>query len=300
MSKSYNVSTSEVATFLTCKQRWMYAHHPSYNLEPRTLGIALTRGLIGHSAMEVYYKSIKEGTSHTDSVALVQENLAKESVQAMMRGDSDKSLMITQLGLMLKQYFEESQWILMKYDLLGVENLVTAPLPDTDNINFAGRIDLMLGIAKGPNKGEVIPWDHKFTYNFWPEMSIKLNAQISNYVWVVREMGMRSRKGIISMSRYRENAQEKFKQEEVPTNSEMRDLFIKNHVVAAKQIVELKQKPTVSIENGVTRSTSKFNCEYCPFAELCYTEAQGLDSTLMRKANFRKNSYGYDNVLDVE
>jgi hypothetical protein len=130
-------------------------------------------------------------------------------------------------------------------------------------------------------------------------MAIKMNAQISNYIWVVREMGYRSRKGVISMSRHRENAQEKFKQEEVPTNSVLRDFFIKNHTEAAKVIVDLKQKSTVGLKEGVTRSTSKFNCEYCPFATLCYTEACGLDSTLMVKASYRPNSYGYDNELDV-
>jgi len=296
----FKVSTSEVATFLTCKQRWMYAHHPSYNLEPRTLGIALTRGLIGHAALEIYYKNIQEGTSQEKTVQLVQEYLIKEGLNAMMRGDSEKSTMIGSLGIMFNKYATEMQWVIQKYDILGVENLVTAPLPGCDDIMFAGRIDLMLGVPNGPNKGEVIPWDHKFTYNFWPEMSIKLNAQISNYIWAVRAMGHRSRKGIISMNRYRTDAVESFKTEEVPTNSVMREEFVANHVVAAKQIVDLKKKPKVSIADGVTRSTSKFNCEYCPFANLCYTEASGLDSTMMRKASFRKNSYGYDNVLDVE
>lgn len=293
---NYRVSTSEVATYLTCKQRWMYAHHPSYNLEPRTLGIALTRGLIGHAALEMYYNEVHKGNSELKARDLVQEYLVKEAIKAMSIGDHEKSTVITGLGVMLKEYFVEMLWVLQEFEILGVENMVTAPLPDAEDIDFAGRIDLMLGIAKGPNKGEVIPWDHKFTYNFWPEMSIKLNAQISNYIWVVRQMGMRSRKGIISMSRYRDNAIEKFKQEEVPTNSEMRELFISNHTEAAKEIVALKKKPEVR----VTRSTSKFNCEYCPFVQLCYTEAQGLDSTLMIKASYRKNSYGYDNVLDVE
>jgi len=295
----YKVSTSEVATFLTCKQRWMYAHHPSYNLEPRTLGIALARGIIGHEAFDIYYKHLLKTQSFEEAEQKVQQYIMRKALHEMNMGDSSKALMISTLGVLLKDYFEESKWILDEYNILGVENLVTAPLPGVSDIEFAGRIDLMLEIAKGPLRGEVIPWDHKFTYNFWPEMAIKMNAQISNYIWVVREMGYRSRKGIISMSRHRENAQEKFKQEEVPTNSVMREGFILNHVEASKQIVDLKQKSTVGLKDGVTRSTSKFNCEYCPFATLCYTEACGLDSTMMVKASYRPNSYGYDNELDV-
>lgn len=294
------VSTSEVATYLTCKQRWMYAHHPSYNLEPRTLGIALTRGLIGHKALEIYYQAIFNGKLQAEAVQMADKYIMDESLSNIMKGDGEKAKMVADLGLILRKYYEDNQWVLSKYNILGVENLVYAPLPDEPSIEFAGRIDLMLELASGVNKGEVFPWDHKFTYNFWSEKALKMNAQISNYVWAVREMGTRSRTGIISMVRYRENAQDYFHQEEVDTNSLMRKQYIYNHTVAARQIVELKLKERVDIEDGITRSTSKFNCEYCPFVDLCYTEASGQDSSTMVKASYRKNSYGYDNVLDVE
>lgn len=299
MSDSYNVSTSEVATFLTCKQRWMYAHHPSYNLEPRTLGPALTRGLIGHSALEGYYKAIFNGKMEQEARALVEKFITNSTIKSTMEGDYIKSNMIQDLGVTLQEYFKENLWLFEEYNIMGVENVVLAPLPGVDDINFAGRIDLMLEVAKGVNKGEVIPWDHKFTYNFWSPSSLKLNAQISNYVWAARMMGMHSRRGIISMIRYREDAKESFKQEEVPTNSVMRENFIQNHVVAAVDIVELKRKEKVGLDEKVTRSPSKFNCEYCPFVNLCHTEVMGLDSSVMIEASYRKNSYGYDNVLDV-
>ena len=297
---TYKVSTSEVATFLTCKQRWMYAHHPSYNLEPRTLGIALTRGVIGHKALEIFYKALFDGKTHEAAVSEAQSYIMQASLFEMRIGDSEKASMISSLGLILNEYYEESKWLLDTYNILGVENVVTAPLPGTSEIEFAGRIDLMLEIAKGPNKSEVIPWDHKFLYNFWPEGAIKMNVQMPNYVWAIREMGMRSRKGIVSMLRHRENAVERFKQEDVPSTSKLRETFILNHVEASKVIVDLKQKSKVGLQEGITRSTSKFNCEYCPFVDLCYTEASGQDSETMVKASYRPNSYGYDNVLDVE
>jgi hypothetical protein len=296
---SFNVSTSEVATYLTCKQRWMYAHHPSYNLEPRTLGIALTRGIVGHEALEIYYKAIFDGSTHESAVDKSIGFVMKRSLSELMTGDSEKSSMIGHLGKILKEYFEDHKWLMDEYNILGVENRVIAPLPGVSDIFFAGRIDLMLEVAKGVNKGEVIPWDHKFTYNFWSESSLKLNAQISNYVWAIRAMGMRSRKGIISMIRYRDTARDSTKQEEVVTTSVMRDNFIENHKVAAIQIVELKTRPTVGLKEGVTRSPSKFNCEYCPFVNLCHLEVTGRDSSTMIKASYRPNSYGYDNELDV-
>lgn len=294
----FKVSTSEVSTYLTCKQRWMYAHHPSYNLEPRTLGISLSRGLVGHKALEIYYSSIHMGNLESDSRQAAQDYLMKEAMQAMALSDGKKSLMIGSLGLILSDYFNEASYILDQYNILGVEHLIVAPL--TDEISFAGRVDLALEEKSGPYRGYIVPFDHKFTYNFWPEWPIKMNAQLSNYIWGYLVNGHRSRRGIINQLRYRENAQEQFTQVEVTTNSEMRATLIYNHRVAAESIVELKKKPTVDVMDGVTRSVSKFNCEYCPFAELCHTELTGKDSSTMIKASYRPNSYGYDSVLDIE
>lgn len=277
----------------------MYAHHPSYRLEPRTLGIALTRGLVGHEALEVYYKNIMEGKSEEDARKLSQEFVMTRTLKEITTGDSEKARMMGELGVLLMSYYDANMDVIKNYDIIGVEHKVIAPLPNTD-INFAGRIDLVLSIPSGPNRGEAIPWDHKFTYNFWPEIAVQLNAQISNYIWALNELGYRSRTGVLNMSRYRADAIEKFKQEDVPTNSTMREAFIKNHAVAAEQIVDLKLQNRVGINEGVTRSASKFNCEYCPFSKLCLTESKGLDSSTMIKASFRPNSYGYDSELDVD
>lgn len=295
MKNKFRVSTSEVSTFLTCKQRWMYAHHPSYNLEPRTLGTALTRGIVGHAALENYYRTWMETQDHVKSREAAQQYLFKKSLETMQLGDVEKAAVYSQLGSVLNEYYEDAKPLLDKYAVIGVESLITAPLPGCDDIEFAGRVD----VALQDSRDEVFPYDHKFTYNFWGETPVLMNPQINNYVWAFREKGYHSRTGIINMLRYRDNAQDRFKQVEVKTNSTLRDVFIKNHVIAAKQIVELKQKPKVDIEDGITRSSSKFNCEYCPFATLCYTEASGLDSRLMVKASFRPNSYGYDSELDV-
>jgi hypothetical protein len=294
----YKVSTSEVATFLTCKQRWMYAHHPSYHLEPRTLGIALTRGVIGHKALEVYYDGIASGESHEDSVTRASDYLMKKAIQEMHTGDSEKAKMIADLQVILQNYFKEMQWLIRTYNIVGVEHLVTAKLPGSE-VFFAGRIDLALGVKSGPYKDEVIPWDHKFCYNFWPEKALLMNPQLPNYVWALREMGQYARRGNMNMVRYRSDAIEKLRQEEVFTNSTKRDTFILNHTQTAETIVELKEQKTVSIKDGITRSASKFNCEYCPFIVLCDTEANGEDSATMIKANFRPNSYGYDSELDI-
>jgi PD-(D/E)XK nuclease superfamily len=297
--KKFKVSTSEVATFLTCRQRWMYAHHPSYNLEPRTLGIALTRGLAGHKALEIYYKSIMDGNSRDDSAQAANDYIVSESLKSMQVDDVDKMNAIISIGKFLQQYFDEHLWVFDVYNVVGVEALVEAQLPESD-ILFAGRVDLLFEVKNGANRGEIVPWDHKFCYNFWSEGSLKMNPQLRNYVWALVESGYRSRVGYMNMIRYRDNAQDRFKQENITSTKTIRDLFISNHTQAAESIVQLKKQKHVGISEGVTRSASKFNCEYCPFINLCHTEASGEDASTMIKASYRPNSYGYDSELDVD
>lgn len=297
---SFRVSTSEVSTFLTCKQRWMYAHHPSYNLEPRTLGIALTRGIVGHKALELYYEMIAHNESHEDAVEAIKVYLKSQVMQELAFGDDAKVKMLGELNEILLNYLQESRWIIERYDILGVEQLVTAPLPGAEHIDFAGRIDLVLGEKGRRTIREAIPYDHKFCYNFWSDNSLRMNPQLSNYSWVLAQMGYVSNKGIMNMIRHRTDAIEKIKQEAVSVRPTVQGVFIQNHTEAALTIVELKSKPRVSIADGVTRSASKFNCEYCPFNELCYTESQGGNSENVIAAHYRPNSYGYvDSELDV-
>src|SRR5690606_31282683 len=224
---------------------------------------------------------------------LTQDYVVSEALKNLTVGDAAKAEMLTSLGVIVTEYFEQAKYLLKEYNIGAVESLITAPLPGCDEIEFAGRVDVVVEVKSGPYKGEIVSYDHKFCYNFWSDIPLLMNPQINNYVWAFREKGYRSRKGIINMLRHRDNAQERFKQHEVVTNSDLRGTFIMNHVQAAKQIVELKKHPKVGLDEGVSRSSPKLNCEYCPFARLCYTEASGEDSSTMLKAEVRRNSYGH-------
>lgn len=294
----YKVSTSEVATYLTCQRRWMYAHHPSYRLEPRTLGPALTRGNEGHKALELFFKSLMDGNSYQKSEELTTEYLMKRTLKEVSIGDSTKAEILGNLGVLVKDYIDQVENFLKDYNIVGVENEVNAPLPHVNHVMFAGRVDVTLEVPSGAHKGERIPYDHKFSYNFWNEAAITMNAQLPNYVEALRAMGYYARSGIMNMLRYRENAIERFKHEDVPTTSHIRKEFFRDHTKAAVDIVTLKETPDVT--KIVTRSSSKFNCEYCPFYSLCNLELRGLDSANKIEASFRPNTYGYDSVLDVE
>ena len=58
-----NISNSEVSTWLSCRNKYRYAF--DLDLEPKKRSDPLTRGTIGHDALDVYYKTLQAGVEPT-------------------------------------------------------------------------------------------------------------------------------------------------------------------------------------------------------------------------------------------
>lgn len=293
------VSTSEVAAFGTCQYRWMYAHHWSYHLESAKLGPALTRGLLGHSALEFFYTTYQKTEDYDHSV---NETIMRTMLGAakLFEAEPDKAAMLSALANRLKLYFEYYRSDMDLFEILEVEKYIEAPLPGIESAYFAGRVDLVIKWKYGQFKGETSPLDHKFVYNFWPKGALELNAQMPNYVWALREMDTpHVRRAIVNQIRHREMREESMVPEKlwqrpeiVPSLTEVNSI-VDNHVKIARQIVRLQGMSKEEVRKEATRSILKFNCEYCPFYRLCKAELTGEPTDDMIAVEFKPNSYGY-------
>ena len=288
------VSGSEINTYLLCQRRWLYAHHPGWNLEPNTLGPALTRGLIGHKALETFYEEVMQTGDWDTAAQNCINRTTKFGFKSLNEGDSKKFEMVAGLIKILSEYFIHYKSELQDFEVLAVEELVRGPLK-SPVAEFVGRVDVTIKYKRGPWKGETAPFDHKFVYNFWPDGAFMLNAQMPNYVWGVRNTYTEAvvKRAIVNQLRHRDNATERFNRRDiVPTRIEI-DAIIDNHSRAATEVVAVKRMDPEDASSAVMRNISKFNCEYCPFIRMCKLDLIGEDTTIMRKTEFKKNSYGY-------
>jgi hypothetical protein len=288
------VSNSE-ALSLTCEAKWMYAFHPGYNLEPKTLSMALTRGNVGHKALEHFFTGVMEGQSRDKCEALALQYLVDTMSVASSTADMPLMEIITELLPLMKKYFESHtlNTFLSSVEILGVEYGFEAELPG--GFILPGRADLVVYYKKGQFKGETMPVDNKFVYNFWSEDDFRMNSQIPGYIYGLRE-AMPDRvitRGMINQLRYRKNAVEQFVMTPIrPEKGEVTEI-IANHINCSGRVKELKETPVEELRKTVRRMLNKYNCKNCGFRSLCKSEITGGNTRELIKMSYQPNSYGY-------
>lgn len=291
------VSGSEALSIGTCERKHMYAFHPGYALEAKYQGDAITRGLIGHAALEIYYGDIMRGKTLEDAKNSVKAFLSAQMVEAMVNENTRVVDIVTGLmGLLLKDYFESehNRKFLESTRILGVEYGVSVDLPGRTTL--PGKLDVLVKYIKGDWNGEVAPVDHKFVYNFWGENAFRMNAQMPNYIYCLRHMmpGAVIRRGVINQIRWRDNASQQFRFDEIKASKPEVEELILNHIGLAEWAAHNRSLPVEKIRRDARRSISKYNCENCSFLTLCKLELTGGDVQGLIKMSYQPNSYGYD------
>lgn len=288
------VSNSE-ALALSCEARWMWAFHHDFKLEPKTQSIALTRGTIGHQALEIFFRGILEEIKREDAEAGAINFLISTLTEASKKGDYVSLEAATQLMPIIKEYF--TSWTLKKFlsevDILGVEQRFDVELPG--GFIIPGQADMVVRYKEGQYKGETAPIDNKFVYNHWSEDDFRMNSQIPTYIYGLRNLYPKAviRRGIINQLRHRSNAVERFVMTPItPERGEINSV-IENHIKQASRIAELQKLSGEEIQQSAIKTLSKYTCGNCGFRSLCKSELIGGNTHNLIKIDYRANSYGY-------
>lgn len=282
------ISNSEVSTFLMCERRHYYAH--GIKLAPKNYGLSLSRGIIGHEALQAFYQGL------IDEMPIEYARAkAIQAVHPYFLGNDlnlDRVQMLTGLVALLNQYFDD---VAAKDDFVPIAAEQTLSMPLDENIEYPMRFDLLAGMKSGQYAGEVVLIDHKFVYNFWSVDDLMLNAQAPKYVATLRHNEVPVKRMIINQLRWREvkSNPERFRREVItPVAQEIRTV-IREQYEASKRIAERMQDIE---EYGKTaiRTLNHMTCTNCSFAMLCRVELLGQDPSLLIATDFKPNEYGYE------
>lgn len=279
------ISNSEVGTYLVCERRHYYAH--GLNLMPKRYGTSLTRGIIGHEALEMYYKAIIAGEKPLDAEHHAQQVIVKHIQEG---GDI---MMLGPLSTLLQQYIQEHQ--VDSFRPLAVEEVMSMPLGET--VDYGMKFDVLAEMKTGQYAGEIVLVDHKFVYNFWDQDALMLNAQAPKYIATLRANDIPVKRMMVNQLRWREvkSNPERFRREWLtPVAAETKRVLTEQHE-ASLQIIDHKADLKVYGEKAL-RTMNNMTCKNCSFAMLCRVELIGQDPTLLIQTDFQPNTYGYNNV----
>jgi len=275
------ISNSEASAFTQCQRKHYYGF--LRKLEPNETGQALSRGIIGHEAMEAYYRGLMEGKP-------VQEcrDAAINIVSAyLQQGYADTAMLADLINLLTRyfRYYDHTEW-----EILGVETAYEIPV--NDDWYFGMRLDLLVRLADKT----VVLVDHKFVYDFYSDTVLEMNAQMPKYLGTLRFNGIRAEYGILNQIRYRlkkggNEDSELFKRARItPNNHEVRT-YMGEQFEISERIMERRELSPEEQSRKAVRTANQMVCKNCSFEPLCKSEAMGGDIALMVSQDYKANAY---------
>lgn len=304
------VSNTEASSFSTCERAWFFGHHPEMHLQPNSMGPALTRGIIGHRALEEFYGSFQKeedfDTAATAALTVVQD----ERVEAILAEDFAKVEMLNKLYALIEKYCKHYEADIRNWKVLGVESFYAMEWEGEHTVYLPMRMDLVIYQLGGKFKGEISPVDHKFTNDFWNSWKMRLNSQLPLYEMTLRTAKFAGHKypivkrAILNQIRTREvkdpQPHDTFKREFIEANKTTMRLAFENHLKVAKRIARLKRMSEGEAFEETTAAWGSPNCQFCNYKSLCAIQLEGGQIQNTIQAEYKESSYGYPPLEELK
>lgn len=316
MAIQVGVSNTEVQQANSCELQWAFGFHPELNFQLREMGEARQRGIIGHSALEIFYKGIKEQRDY-DSCAQDALNFIQDlRVKELMAGDfvDPKVLaMLNYLYEILQRYFAMEKPIIDRWEILEVEGFHAMEQEGENDFYLPSRLDLTIYHKTGEFKGETSPLDYKFTYDFWHRPKFVLNAQFPLYILALRAARFADkpkpvvRRVIVKEFRTRFDAEklkakgdaELFRESQQAYSTIRLQKVFANHMKSAVHLAYLKRLPLSDAMEEIKASLGSMACQYCDFKEICDITFEDQDPSNVIAATLKRNEYGYPPLEEI-
>lgn len=312
MSTQVGISNTEAQNGYACELAWGFGFHPEMNYQLRDMGLARKRGIIGHEALEIFYKGLKEERDYDEcaqaGLSFLQDLRVKELL-ADDFADAEYLSLLNWLTETLTKYFEVHESDARDWEILGVESFYAQEQPEEVDFYLPSRLDLVVYHKSGPFKGETSPVDHKFTNDFWTRAKLNLNSQFPLYILALRAARFAGkpdpvvRRVIVNQIRTRKlkdpDVDSLFKREFQAYSSIRLQKVFENHMKAAVKLAYYKRLPWVEFLEEAKASLGSMACQYCDFKDVCDITFEDGDTSNVIAATLKPNEYGYPPLEEI-
>lgn len=314
VTSQIGVSNSDAMNSYACELAWAFAHHPEMNYTRRTFSVARDRGIIGHHALEIWYKGLRDGRdpdeSASESLRYIHDLRVKE-LKAGEFADAERLEALNWLHYVLTMYFERYEDDAKHWEILEVEAFHAQEFKGEIDFYLPSRLDVTIYQKAGKFKGETSPLDHKFTADFWNEYKLSLNSQFPLYILALRAARFANKpkpvvkRVIVNQIRTRikkiENLtpHDTFKRSFKTYTSTRLQNVSENHMKTAVHLAYLKRLTWEEAQTVIRAALGSMACQYCDFKDLCDVTFDGGDPTEVINATLKKNDYGYPPLEEI-
>lgn len=293
------ISNSEVGTYLACELKHFFAF--GLNVAPKKNSKALSRGIIGHKALAIYYQALKEGSDK-----VLARKLALSFIMEIINENDKEFLydefMLNELYQLVRDYLEFYESDPFKV-ILVEEELVWEYQP---SVGYGMRLDLLAQWTGGPNAGKYALIDHKFVYRFKTQDMLYINSQLPKYKAVLEQKGYRVDQTILNQVCYRTrktsplSPEEKYSREFLVFKAPEIRQVMKEQIIVADQILQKRSLPLADWKNSTVRAMNEYACTNCQFLAPCRMDLVGQPIGAMLKTEYQDNSYRYEEIEAAE
>jgi hypothetical protein len=290
--QNYAISNSEVNCYQKCRRKHMYEF--ILRLTPKNQAVALSRGIIGHTALEIYYTELKNNS--TAEYAEEQALAYIGNMIADLFSSGENIEMLVALRETLVMYFNSisgDDW-----EIIAVEQDF---IKEYDGIPIGMRLDMLVKVRSGQWAGEILLVDHKFSYAKWSERDVQMNGQPYKYWQILKDNGIHVNRMVYNIIKYRSKSDIVERQSLIIKPVEAA-VAIADHVTIAKEIQQTRNKVEQELADGdpqyrdkAPRVLDKYSCNMCSFTDICKAEMSGRTNAteLMIQLDYKANDYGY-------
>lgn len=285
-------SQSEADAYLSCEMKHYYAFGEpvpdgSRGIQPKVHGESLTKGNIGHELMANYYGGLRDGLS----VRNAMEQALAEHYEQMLANPEQMSY-YNEITAIFTNYVARYSDEMSEWEVLAIEREFRYDIPELPGLFFGFKPD---AIMRERSTGKVYIWDHKFVYNWYQPKVLGIMPQMAKYYKALQLLGYKVEDGIYNQCSTRKNSKDPFRRVPTEIKQAKADQFWAEQLEAMRRIEYLKTQ--ISNEEWRAqslRTASAFNCNHCPFLELCTFDVSGANGRkLLLRQNFEPNTYGY-------
>lgn len=276
------VSHSEVESYLRCAR----AHYYGYILEiqRRETSDSLSRGTIGHSALEIYFKNMKKTQDGENSYEYRVE-ISKELVKKFLMGQFlINPTLAAEVQETLTYFYKADRF--KGWRILSVEDDYMFPVDDSLKMPYKPDLIMMDPL------GNVWLIDHKFVYDFFTPRDAELQPQLPKYAYALRAAGKRVDKIAYHSLRYRRIKDSTVENRnsflEVPLSEARAKETMREQVMVSREVQRRKGLPLIEASQTAFGAANKMVCNNCQFRSLCIAELNSNNAQLVLDSEYVK------------
>jgi len=273
-----SASHSEIETWVECERKHFYRY--GKRLESKEDNETMARGNIIHEVLSEYYLQRKLGADHVEAAthALPYLGTALDRYD-LYDAEKMRGVCLTLLYWYWETYANDS------WKILEVE--VDYKVQLTSEFTLPVKIDL---IVEDPFDGIGLI-DHKVCYDFFNVDKVDMSPQLPRYMAVALELGIKPNFLMYNQLRWRNtkdnlaDPRERFQRTPVPVTTEKVVTIMREHMISAERISQLRSSGAEQWEQSIVRSPSA--CQYCNFKELCDADLNNRDAQLTQDSFYK-------------